>query len=271
MKLTNFIFGAIPKSKPLLIALQGASHSGKTSFAHYLESSMKKMNINVLRIQSSSYFKDIKNHSKSEKNYDINNPAAINWDLMRKTFDDLKDKNETIQSCIFNHATCTSEPYLKQNTFPDVVILHGNFALNLFNEEIYNVVEYDCMQPSTQKIDLEYIKNPYDYSDDFNIFRVIFLIEKMEAFNIRSERIMERYYHDLVDDETRKNFKNGLYSHFCEKIWPSVVRWINYDCTPDFIIEDGHRNAHARVTVADEIFVWLDLLKIGSYRQRVLD
>ncbi len=149
---------------PLVIALQGTRYSDCSNFADCLENIMRNKNINTLRINVESYYKTINNDLEPDKSYDFYNPAAIDWDLMRITLDDIATRNETIQMCKFDCSNNTSYPFVLKNSFPDVVIIDGIFAINLFDDLIFNVSEYDCRKPSNQKINVSYILNPNNYS-----------------------------------------------------------------------------------------------------------
>ncbi len=258
MNFINFVSTALFKENPLVIALQGPTFTGCADFADYIENIMKRKNINTLKINVESYYKTFKNDPELIKNYDIHNPAAIDWDLMRKTFDDLATKNENVQMCRFNWSDYTSNPYFERNSFPDVIIVDGPFALNLFNDKVFNVSEYDCMKSSSQRIDVPYVVNPNNFSRTLNVKKGLFYITKEEAFSLKVG--IDHDLHNSANKETRINFKET----FDQKIWASIDRWIYTLNDIDFFINGNNRISRIRPILIDKIIAWVDLLNIGS-------
>ncbi len=235
MNFINFIFAEISKGKPLLIALQGASCSGYNEFGNFLEKNMKAYDINYLRIQVVSYGKIYYNTSELNNCYGLHDPALIDWTIMRKTFDDLAGKNELVHRCLFDRKTRTIKPYVVPNTFPKVIILEGSFALNLFNDKILNVSEYDFKEPTTQNSNLIYVDNPNNYSNDFNVFKILFFVEKNEAFKILLKRCIENKNQN--EDFCINEFIGEFTQKFKDISWPSIDKWVNTMSHADFIIE----------------------------------
>ncbi len=262
MIIPDYVLSSFSRNKPLLILLQGASCSGKSTFANSLEATMEDKFVKVKRIKVNSYYKTVINDSESIDNYDFDNPAAIDWELMRKTFDDISSRSDTVQYCTFDFETCTSKIHVEQNTFPEVIILDGIYAMNLFNDKIFNVSEYDCLKPSNQEISVEYIDNPNNFSNFFDIFSVLFLIDEKDGLNLRIKRDINENRHYLAKEETKNQYILHLTEKYCEKILPSTYRWVNYVPQPDYFVPDGYMNYSLKTKIIDEIFDRLHLLNI---------
>ncbi len=245
------------QEQPLLIALQGASCSGKSTFANSLEEYLKNNEFNVMKIGVDSYYKAINPDPEVIKKFDFDNPAAIDWDLMRKTFDDLRERRQKVTLNKIDYVKCTSESYQEENSYPDVIIFEGIYALNLFNKKIFNVEKYDCMKLPSQEISEEYIDNPDDFSQDFNIVRIFFKIDKETMFKIRLERDIKEGRHKLAKEESREKFVEYLTPKFDQKIWPSTERWVNFVEQANFIVPSGSRNLEACEILRNGIFSWL--------------
>ncbi len=182
---------------------------------------------------------------------------------MRNTFDDLRFRNKTLRLCSYDFITCSNKQYVTQNTFPDVIILEGSFALNLFNDEVYNVEDYDCMKPADQKIKKEYIKNPYDFSEDFHILKYLFIIDLDDHFEIYFKKCTEKKFFDLSNPKTKQKFTESLKDEFYKKSLPAFNRWINNLFLPNYIVSNVHRTSNNRAIIVKDIFTWLNLLNIS--------
>ncbi len=262
MNFIKFCLGASLNENPLIIAIQGETQSGEDIFASYLENTLKSYNFNVLRLCVKSYWRTIKEDEDAVENYDFNNPAAVDWDLMRKTFEDLRNKKKATHYSAFDFFTGKSKPYLQKNVFPNVIILNGNFALNLFNKKIYNVVDFNCMKPQNQKIEVEYIENPDDFSKDFNIIRILYLLDKEEFVKIgfREEFMYEPVRKRSKIDNKRRSVKKAE-----EKTAESDLRWVNYPLQYDFIVDKFHNGTNTYNSIVVSILKSLKITKTRLY------
>ncbi len=254
MKILNLINATSLEGKPLIVALQGLTYSDRTTFGNYLEEILESHNINVMRIKINSYYKSVRNDLETLRNYDFNNPAAIDWDLMKRTLYDLAKRNDRVQLSTFDKSCCISRSFMIQNTYPDVIILDGKFALNFFNDKIFNVAEFDCMKSSTQIVKKEYIENPDDFYKYFRIMKVLFQIERDDAFNIRCNESIGKEGNGLSRDQFEVNVFKDLSHHFVEKFWPSTLRWVHSALQPDFVFVKNEKIPEPYFNIVDKVF-----------------
>ncbi len=252
------ILGIMPRKKRLIVAFQGAEYTNCSYAARSLERTLNRNIIETLVISVKSYYKTVDLDPESLKNFEYWNPAAIDWDLMKKTFDDLAAENETVQRCRFNSLTLESFPYVEKNRFPDVIIIEGLYAFNLFSKEMFDIAKLDCFKPVDRQVYKPYIPNPNKYYESFEFERVLFYHEKEEALR----DLIKRIYSYKKHKRSIKKVKSEVEEIFEKKHWPVLTKWVY---TADYF--DGYYTTRYGETflkerIADRVFSYLKDLKI---------
>ncbi|MBU4284154.1 MAG: uridine kinase [Nanoarchaeota archaeon] len=132
--------------EPMLVALAGASCSGKTTIAKKIAERIEDMNrylsanFTGLTIKMDNYYNDQK-HIPPEKRPEINydHPNAFDWLLMYNQIRALSQNKEIEMPlyCFDNH---TRKEETETKSPSDLIIVEG--ILTLYNEKIYDLV--DC-------------------------------------------------------------------------------------------------------------------------------
>ncbi len=182
MNFINLVLCVNSIRKPMIIALQEVIPLANNEFAFRLDRILRRKKIDVMMIRTKDYCKSVEKDLEEIQYYDFDNPAVIDWDLLKNTLNDIKNKKSIIRRYMFNENDLKNYPYEHEQTLPDVIILRGQFASNLFNDKVFNVSQFDCKKPQIQKIDVEYIDNPDNFYTDFKIMKILFLSKFSDTF-----------------------------------------------------------------------------------------
>lgn len=108
----------------LVIGIAGGSGSGKTTVVKAITDKLKGEKVVV--IPQDSYYKDISDKSDAEKRaYNFDHPDALDWDLLCKQLDELK-QGKTIEQPIYSYISCSRSKTETVKVEPaDVVIIEG--------------------------------------------------------------------------------------------------------------------------------------------------
>ncbi len=147
-----------PNQKPYLIAITGGSGSGKTYIAKLIQEKLNKNNQNTTLISLDDYYKT-KPKEILEKDYDFDNPKALDLKLLNKHLKELH-QNKTIKKPLYDFKTSSRKGY--ENLSPsEIIIIEGLFSLNQFfldeiDLKIYIHVDEDIMLQRRIKRDIEH-------------------------------------------------------------------------------------------------------------------
>ncbi len=225
--------------KPLVIALQGTSSFFNYRFANFIENELKNKNINTLKIDTENY-RIIDNYPNQSSYFDFYNQSTYNWDLMRKTIDDLANKNRAVHMSKFKYPKYTSEPYFIRNTYPDVIIVYGPFAFNIFDYRIFGMTKNKHTRSYNQIVDVPYVVNPKDYFRYFHVKKILFFYDKEKKLELeRESNYYKSYFKDLINK--RENFDSSDRTSISSYTFPSSDN-IDFYFT-DVLSEDNIKEA----------------------------
>ncbi|KAI5151081.1 uridine kinase [Enteropsectra breve] len=216
-KLLVFSLGLMSASgkRCYLIAIQGSSCSGKSTYAKYLNEQFTKNNIRCQEVNLDNYYLSPGKSVKCLEDYDFDNPAAFNWDSILKTLNDLHSKKKVVRISEYSKDTKACKESETENSFPNVIILEGIYAFNMLNKQKFNLEEYNVLN-SHQEIENEYIENPNRWNN-FTIKKVLFVMDKGEIRKIRTERASKNGRSDCEDES---------HARFEKFVWPATQRWV---------------------------------------------
>lgn len=120
---------------PIIIAVAGASGSGKTSIATLLQKRLQ--NIRVISISSDEYYKTL-SPDTDPANYNFDHPAALDLDLLSEHLEKMRS-GQDIEVPVYDFKTHKRDPVAVTKVCAretDVVIVDGIFVLQ--NERIRN-------------------------------------------------------------------------------------------------------------------------------------
>ncbi len=255
MNFINLISCARNHEKPLIIALQGLLPQDENRTVTYFNVYLKSYGFKVLNIKTENYYKSIDMNAEESKDYDFNNPAAINWDFLRDTLQGIKNENVWVTQCIFDISNHKCLRLSHKNNFPDVIILNGIYALNLFNDKVFNVSKFDCMKPQTQEIDVEYIDNPDNFHKDFKIIKILFRTKTTDSLNTMSSPNLEG----------NQNLENYCQGSFCSEHTKASLSknlmWNNYVTQADFIFDKYQANYDSFTKISKKVLSALSSIR----------
>lgn len=194
-----------------IIVLHGSSSSGKTTLA----SNLKRALMSAFRVYILSTDSFYKSYSGENKNlYDFDNPAAINWDLVHDLLKAFHDDNKLIPEYKYSFVTSKSEgPFYIKNPRPEIVIIEGIFAMNLFSKECFDPAEFDPYDPSKSGVKMNDQSYPH-----FGLItiRMVLCYEKMKR---------TRIIRDMV---SRERTEERALFQFETQVWPSTKKWVQH-------------------------------------------
>lgn len=121
----------------LIIGIAGGTGSGKTTVVNKIINSLPAGEVAVL--PQDSYYKDSSHVPVEERcNINFDEPAAIEWSLLHKHLEDLKE-GRSIQMPTYSYLTCTRQKETVLVEPRDVVIVEG--ILVLTQPEMRNIMD----------------------------------------------------------------------------------------------------------------------------------
>ncbi len=241
MKFRDLMLSTECIKEPLIVALQGVSCEVSET-ASYLKDTLDVLDFKTLIIKTESYYKTVNWNAREDQIYDFDNPAAIDWNLLRKTFRDIYDTKRHISMCKFDAQSLRNIIFLHKNPFSEVIVLEGKHVFNLFSDKLFNISQFDCKKPQSQEIDVEYIDNPNDFHNDFKIIKVLFLSKADENSKSMSDPIVENK-DDFKREEIEKYCIGNIGNELRKTNFSKNSRWINHVTQADFVIEEGKNSS----------------------------
>lgn len=121
----------------LIIGIAGGTGSGKTTVVNKIINSLPAGEVAV--IPQDSYYKDSSHVPEAERcNINFDEPNAIEWSLLRKHLEELKD-GHSIQMPTYSYLSCTRQKETVIVKPCDVVIVEG--ILVLTQPEMRNIMD----------------------------------------------------------------------------------------------------------------------------------
>lgn len=228
LKAIQNIFGAeYDASEKYLIAIQGPTCSGKTTFSKAIMKCLKGNNIRCKHIGLDNYYKST---GTQVKNYNFDNPAALDWGQIKKVLRAIENNDKVITNQRYSFKTWESELYEEVNIYPQFVILEGIYAFNSINDYVFDINKMDPFKKQSENI-YELVSN--DYKPTFKILKLYLPMCKEASLACRTVRdIEERFYTSI---QIKQQFE--IYT------WPSNLRWnANSEENADISISHGTHN-----------------------------
>lgn len=127
-------------TNPLLVAISGPTSSGKTFFSNSLIQYTKKKDIEVTRISTDDFYRDLSHLSMEERkkvNYD--NPASINNEEFIETVAILSQYNK-VSIPEYDMRTHTRTNNYKEVLPADIILVEGIFSLSF--DELNKIYDF---------------------------------------------------------------------------------------------------------------------------------
>lgn len=259
--------GDFDPKKKYVIAIQGVSTSGKSTFVKKLKDVLVdrcRMSCKIMTVSTDNFYINDPFKEKTQEEisrYDFDNPASIDWYAMFDCFKSyLSDDKKCIKSSYDFISKTRSETTVENPGF-NVIIVEGIFAHNLFNEKIFNIPQYDSLN-SAKEITVPYIENTYvNKLPSFKILKLFLDLDRetMLRARIRVDRLREK----ISKDESIARFNNFVY--------PATLKWVKTanSCNSHKVLSKGTRNIEECSRVFTELanFFGADITEeyLGSY------
>lgn len=230
--------GKFDPAMKYVIAIQGVSTGGKTTFAKQLEKTLlehSKSGCKIMNISTDSFYIGNKEGTKSDdlEGYDFDNPAALDWEAMIRCFNSYISPGE--ECIVSSYAFKTNER--TEETVPNpgynIIIVEGIFAHNLFNQEVFNIAEYDP-RDSLQVPKQPYVVNNYNMeTSKFKVLKIFLDMKKKTMFKARVK----------VDSARTNRSKKETIKRLKKFVYPAVVKWVRPSGKEsDITLSEGTRN-----------------------------
>lgn len=237
-KIVKYCLGAkySPKNK-YIIAIQGCSTSGKTTLASSLAEELKSNGCKPFLINVDNYYKDMSNVPEIVNNkvdYDYDNPAAIYWDRLVQNLKGLIRGDKIVRKSSYDFVTKKRTEIEEENIGFNIIIIEGIFGHNVFNENIFNIEEYDCFS-TTKEIQTSFIPNHYNLGD-FLLLKIFLDVKNEIILNTRK-----------MVDNLRDGKSPSESQEMVEKyVLPSTNKWVRPTAinSSDIVLPNGTRDIH---------------------------
>lgn len=198
-------------SKIKVIVIHGPTSSGKSTITKKFKSILEQT-LKVFVIGLDDFYMDIPKEIDI-MDYDFDNPGRTNWKKLHKLLRSINEKEEKLLiSSYCKQFRVSNGEKIIDNPFPDVVLIEGNYSLNLFSDITFKQNEFDPLNSMKEG----YEKNHHEYSN-FEVLKIKFascsnIIKKARI--CRDVRIL------------------GRTNEFMEAIWakqiePAMIKWVN--------------------------------------------
>ncbi|OQS55254.1 udk [Ecytonucleospora hepatopenaei] len=255
--------------KPItFIAIQGCSCAGKSVFSDFLYRNLRKsVSVDFLRLDDFYAGTEFDYRDEKAATYDFDNPAALNWHKIKSVVTQYINGDKEICGSQYDFSSQKRKDIFYKNTFPEVILVEGIYAFNLFNTQ-----EFDCDLLDPFKQPLEHSGN-FVKENDFlkkvilenncKVIKVELKLEKEKMKTIRMRRDMGARYAD-----SSVKFRDMLEKRFETLIWPATEKWVlSKNNFADILIENGTFNMKKCKEVGENIFKMFDE-KIDSVIER---
>lgn len=241
------------QQEPLFIAVQGATCSGKTTFSQNLKRNLEKIcKVEILSLDN--YYKPTPGLDCVNEYYNFDIPGAFDFEGVAQTLEAFANKKSQVVKQKYDFMTMNSDKYYEDNQYPDVVIVEGLYAFNVFQEKVFNTEILDPKQRVKNILESGrelFVKNTFDFFTNNNIKAYKILLSMTETLCRKLRMTRDRTYRFK---EASVEFKNNLEKKFDENIWPATKEWVySPDLKPTKCIEDGTRNNERCIEIFQEI------------------
>ncbi|ORD96015.1 UCKA [Hepatospora eriocheir] len=242
--MTNRISTTTSINKTKVILIQGASGSGKSTITSLLLSLLSYLDINAVSLSTDNYYLSTDSSVTSNGKYDFDNPAAIDWDAVKKTFIDYGNNSEIIKKRNYSFETEAVSYTEEVNSKPSVILFEGIFSFNIFSDQIFDVNNFNCFELASKHSDEKmFISNDVDFNAYFDVTRIYLDVDREIIERSRISRYLNNksrkskpQYKGLTDDQALASIKENLEKY----VFPSSEKWVSLGKKgADFIIKKG--------------------------------
>ena len=246
---------------PKIFAIQGCSCSGKSTFASFLERSLCKY-LKVIKISTDNFNDTTSLINSEEKLIDFDNPARINWEKLKDVLMAYYRGEEFINSSEYNFITQRRKDIEIKNIYPDVIIVEGIYAFNLFNKKVFDCEKLDpFLKPDEHKMDDDFYYKENTFKIKADVFKIEFRLKKEKMREIRLKR-------DSLS-RANKEYLKDLSERLDQMVLPAAKKWIytKYN-EPDVITKGGTFNEKECLILGEKIVK--DLTGISFRNKQIL-
>ncbi|KAH9412165.1 hypothetical protein HK407_01g00570 [Ordospora pajunii] len=242
----KYFDGCYDPGRRYIICIQGATSSGKSTFAKSIHRMLSDNGISSYILPLDAFYFDSFNSDPAasvsfNEEYDFDNPASLNWKNVFDVLKAIRDEEPYIGYSLYCKENGIAEVRYDKNPKPRVLIIEGIFAFNTINEKIFNIAEFDPCN-SNKDIEEEFIDRKMGMGD----FRVL----KVFMGHCASKILSVRLKRDLAIGRN----KDKVLNKFFAMTLPSTLRWIYSPIYSGFIkIVHGNFNAKKANMVLDEL------------------
>lgn len=238
------LIGNFDGEKQCMIFIQGCSTSGKSTLAKYLDEVLDINEVPHALIRLDDYYKTYEGTQEQLKDYDFDNPKALNWEAIYNTIEDYSDDSKTtVRLSKYSFDSRINKILEVENNHPTVIIVEGIYAFNIVNEYEFDLKKFEENYKLKQDLEL-FCKNTRDFKK-FKILRIKLTLEKEDMRNNRVSR-------DLI---TQNFSEKESLRRFEEQIWPATEKLVNSAVFNfDIELENGSFNIQGASFLANSIF-----------------
>lgn len=232
-KMSSLFFRKFRKSVDVIV-LHGASASGKSTLANILTQILSH-GAKVMKLGLDTFFNSVEDASIKPFDYDC--PAHIDWEAAHEVLLAIHDFHEYIPRYEYNFETKKSKTLDPiKNIHPDILIIEGIYAMNLFSEECFDISQYSPYNPKDEEF---FAKNSHSYPR--------FAIPNIKL-NICYERMKQiRLHRDITQ---RKKENTEIIAQFDKLVWPATKNRVNHKIFfSDITLIHGTFNESGRKTL----------------------
>ncbi|KAM0672313.1 uridine kinase [Ordospora colligata] len=236
----KYFDGCYDPSRRYIICIQGATSSGKSTFAKSIHRMLGENGINSHILALDAFYFDSISFNEE---YDFDNPASLNWESVFEVLEAIRDEKPYIEHSVYYKVKYnpTVKYEKRPNPKPRVLIIEGIFAFNTINEKIFNIAEFDPYN-SSKDIKEEFVDRKMDMGD-FKILKVFMGHCASKILSVRLKR-------DLAIGRKKEKVLNKFFA----MTFPSTLRWIYSSIYSGFIkIVHGNFNAKKSNAVLEEL------------------
>ena len=222
-----FLKAKFPRNNKIdLILIQGCTCSGKSTIGNYLYSILKGNN-NIYCFSLDQYYNTIKWTDETKLNfYDFDNPNAFNWETFIKTMTGFANGDDKITISKRDLVAKTRIDEVIDNPHPDIIIIEGIYAFNIFNRFALNLPLFSPFKLPTEHPDNVWVENDLIsfFQEKFNILKLRLRVRNKDvAKNIRVRRDPVKFF----SKEDPELIHKAIVKRFDEMVWPATRKWID--------------------------------------------
>lgn len=256
LDLCKLFGGNFDPSKKYVIAIQGVSTSGKSTFASMLSTRINASgsNCKAVVISTDNFYKSNQltgdDIEIARKTYDFDNPGSIDWNALRESVKEYIDGRKNCKKYVYDYIDTTRDIKKVKNNGTNIIIVEGIFAHNLFSEECFKEDEFDP-KDTKKPIENSYVENSYIKKlQNTKVLKIFFDISDKTLIENRLKCSMEKF--NESEEDAKKKVE--------EMVIPATKKWIRpAKEKSDVKIENGNWNISESVELMVNILTYFKL------------